>query len=73
MATLQILIPVFHLIPVPLYNGVDDPTIMEIGAFCNNIVQFIAMVAPLLAIANPQHRLVAAPQNVPAAGADQAM
>ena len=71
MAALQIPIPIFHPIPVPLYNNVDNPTIMEIAAFCNNIVWFIAVVAPLLAIANPQHRLAAAPQNVPVVGADQ--
>ena len=71
MAALQIPIPVFHPIPVLLYNDVNDPTIMEIGAFHDNIVQFIATVAPLLAITNPQHRLVAAPQNIPVAGADQ--
>ena len=71
MAALQIPIPAFHLLPVPVYNDVDNPTIMEIVAFHDNIVQFMAAVAPLLAIANPQHGLTATPQNAPAARADQ--
>ena len=73
MAALQILIPVFHPLPVPVYTDVDEPTVMEITAFRDDIVRFMAAVAPLLAIANPQHGLAAAPQAVPAAGATLAV
>ena len=69
MAALQIPIPVFHPLPVPNYADVDEPTVMEIIAFRDDIVRFMAAVAPLLAIANPQHGLTAAPQAAPAAGA----
>ena len=69
MAALQIPIPVFHLIPVPVYANVNEPTVVEIIAFCDAIVRFMAAVAPLLAIANPQHGLAAAPQAAPAASA----
>ena len=69
MAALQILIPMFHPLPVPTYADVDEPTIMEITAFCDSIVWFMGAVAPFLAITNPQHGLAAAPQAVPAAGA----
>ena len=69
MAALQIPIPVFHPLPVPTYADVDEPTVMEIIAFHNDIVRFMAAIAPLLAIANPQHGLTAAPQAAPPAGA----
>ena len=69
MAALQIPIPVFHQLPVLVYANVDEPTVAEITAFCDAIVQFMATVAPLLAIANPQHGLAAAPQAAPAASA----
>ena len=69
MAALQIPIPVFHPLPVLVYADVNKPTVMEITAFRDNVIQFMAAVAPLLAIANPQHGLTAAPQLVPAGGA----
>ena len=69
MAALQIPIPVFHPLPVPTYADIDEPTVMEIMAFCDDIVRFMATVTPLLAIANPQHGLAAAPQAALAAGA----
>ena len=69
MAALQIPIPVFHQLPVPVYADVDESTVVEITAFRDAIVRFMAAVAPLLAIANPQHGLAAAPQAAPAAGA----
>ena len=69
MAALQILIPVFHQLPVPVYADVNEPTVAEIIAFRDAIVRFMAAVAPLLAIANPQHGLATALQAAPAAGA----
>ena len=38
MAALQIPIPVFHPLPIPVYADVDEPTLMEITAFRDNIV-----------------------------------
>ena len=38
MAALQIPIPVFHPLPIPNYADVDEPTIMEIIAFRDDIV-----------------------------------
>ena len=38
MAALQIPIPVFHPLPVPNYADADEPTVMEIIAFHNDIV-----------------------------------
>ena len=69
MAALQIPIPIFHQLPVLVYADIDEPTVAEIIAFRDAIVRFMAAVAPLLAITNPQHGLTAAPQAPPAAGA----
>ena len=38
MAALQIPIPVFHPLPVTNYVDVDEPTVMEIIAFHDDIV-----------------------------------
>ena len=38
MAALQILIPIFHQLPVPVYTDADEPTVAEITAYCNAIV-----------------------------------
>ena len=69
MAALQIPIPVFHQLPVPVYADTDEPTVAEIVAYCDAIMQFMAAVAPLLTIANPQHGLATAPQAPLVAGA----